>query len=214
MSTCKKKSFTLIEIVIGLLLAAILVGGLFEIQRQFTLLQNKVEQAKQTVFERQRFYSRLAQIFKNLDSCRIDDNAAVSSEKVLVLEYVSDLDHDRNFRGKCTASLHKDGNNLILATQSKAERKEVLLKLEKGTTIQFSVFDMHPLKDSPIAKGWVQDWSADLVRDNLTAFGHCMLKITLSVPKKKQKTKSIDKIEFPFWISKIGTLHAPKDRST
>lgn len=179
LSLYKKKSFTLIEIIIGFLLAALLIGGLFEIQRQFNLLQNKVEQTKQIVFGRQRFYSRLAQIFNRLDKCWVDGTS-------LVLEYTDDLDPDREFRGKCLALLHHTDNALFLTTYAKGAKQEILLKIDKHATVSFELFDTK----SP--RG-IKEWSADIFEKKLPDLERRMLKITIDMPKK-------GKIEFPFWI--------------
>ena len=176
----KKKSFTLIEIIIGMLLGALLVGGLFEIQRQFNILQNKVEQTKQIVFGRERLYARLTQIFTNLDDCWIDNNS-------LVLKYASTLDPDRAFRGDCLSLIHQDGNSLVLTTYTKDTKQEVLLKLDKHATLHFSVFDSKTSK-------WIEEWPRDFFKKNPSTPKRRMLKITIDLPTKKQN------IEFPFWI--------------
>lgn len=169
----------------GLVLATLLIGGLFEIQRQFTLMQNKVEQAGQIVFERQRLYSRLNPLFKHCENFWLEDDG-------LALKYTEDLDHDRNFRGECLSFLHRDENNLILTTYAKTQKQEILLKLDKKAVLQFSVFDMEATK-------WVDTWPSDLIKKNLSDFGHCMLKLSLKTPKKGGKEEAI---EFPFWITK------------
>ncbi len=176
----KKRSLTLIEIIIGFVLSAILIGGLFEIQRQFGILQTKVEKTKDIVFERERFHTKLSQIVRHVTDCWVD------AKGCLVLQYTQLLDHDRDFRGECLALLHKDGESLILTTYGKKIRQDVLLKLDKKATVSYLFFDEQTAQ-------WIDHPPKDLFKPDKNT--HSLIKIMVTGVKQN------DTIEFPFWIN-------------
>lgn len=180
MSIKHKRSLTLIEMMIGLVLSALLIGGLFELQRQFGLLQTKVEKTKDIVFERERFQARLLQIFKSVTDCWINDKG------FLVLQYTQLLDRDKDFRGECLALLHTEGDSLILTTYGKKIRQDVLLKLDKHAKVSYLFFDNYTSE-------WVSHPPKDLFKSDKKV--RSVIKIIVT----SAKTGSI--IEFPFWVN-------------
>ncbi len=105
----KKKSFTLVEVLIAMVLMGILVGFLFKTHLETSLAASKLTYKKQILARDQRLYFRLSQIFSSKASVK-------KQEDQLILHYDGGLDRDPDFRGPLTSLLYYKDKNVYLAT--------------------------------------------------------------------------------------------------
>lgn len=134
----KKKSFTLVEVVIAMVLMAILVGFLFNTHLETSLALQKLEAKKKVLAQQHRFYFRLRQICSSHPSITED-------HQQLILRYQGGLDLDENFRGSLTSALYFQNKNIYLATWPEKENPRLELLWENADSFTFTLFpEKHP----------------------------------------------------------------------
>jgi len=132
----RRRPLSLLEVMIAIFIAGILFAVLFRSQMDTATSARTVEQVKQAVYQREKFYLRLLPLFSHLEKCALD-------EKRLVLTYDNGADPDPAFCGRVHSLLYMDKNCLLLATWGKEDklRTEVLWEGAKGLSFDFFVKD-------------------------------------------------------------------------
>ncbi len=131
----KKRSFSLLEIVIGFLLVALLMVVVFESQRHFKTQEKIVAEMQEFSLERQRISLRLKPLFLHLENLQWDGNR-------LNIWYENLIDPKKEFRGSLVSTLGWHNGELFLTTWGpKGEvHHEVLLK-SKESFLNCLLFD-------------------------------------------------------------------------
>lgn len=133
--TYRKRSFTLLEVIIASFFCVLIVTFLFESRRQFTLKQGEIEKVKEEVFAHEKIYLRLKPIFLNLERCEWKNG-------VLHLEHVSFIDREKTFRGKLSSTLQVDQGKLVLKTFGHQENvREQILSEDPSLSLNCLVFE-------------------------------------------------------------------------
>ena len=100
----KKKTLTLLEVVIAMSFMAVLIGVIFynhmHIEKEF----KKVEDYKHELLNRERLYFRLRQLFSHLP--KNGDPIELTSPQQLIVYQEAVLDHDEKFRGNSHVLLY------------------------------------------------------------------------------------------------------------
>src|SRR6185437_5510394 len=105
----KKRSLTLLEVTIVMLLASVLLGTLFYSQKDTALAEHQIEEVKAQVLERERFSLRLNQ---NLSS----KTELKQTEENLLLGYDNGVDLNPQFCGPVLSQLYLQDHKLFLVT--------------------------------------------------------------------------------------------------
>lgn len=138
----KKHSITLLEVLIGLVLAGIILSFLFSLLRQTLEKKKEIYQLKQTIFSREMMRLRMNQIIhslvKNESGIYID-----SYEDYPALSFCyHNKDKDINFCGKIHSMLYvNEYKQLVLSTFSKQNSKRDEILLENVYVFTFELFD-------------------------------------------------------------------------
>ncbi|KAG6559016.1 hypothetical protein RHABOEDO_000005 [Candidatus Rhabdochlamydia oedothoracis] len=148
----KKHSITLLEVLIGLILAGIILSFLFSLLRQTLEKKQEITQLKQTIFPREMMRLRMNQIInslaKNESGIYVDsyeDHPALSF-------YYKNKDKDINFCGTIHSMLYvNEHKQLVLSTFSKQNSKRDEVLLENIQAFTFEVFD-------PTKAIWESKW--------------------------------------------------------
>ncbi len=107
----RKRSLTLLEIIIAFTLLGFLLTALLPIYFQTKKQQILFEKGKEEILQRLRFYFRIKHLFEN-------SSIKVNKEGHLVFTYDNPLDPDENFRTKVTSTLKWNGQQIVLNTTS------------------------------------------------------------------------------------------------
>lgn len=152
----KKRSLTLLEVMIALSLTAILLSVIFTSYRQTTISQAKLEKAKIEVLTNKTIEQRLTYIFSHLTSEKQHNNNKTEGESsplytlslptskgvALILEYDNGIDPDPSFSHHIKSELylsHKEELCLTTYSHTGLARREVLK--EDISELKFSFFD-------------------------------------------------------------------------
>lgn len=158
MTRTKKYAFSLLEIAIGLTLAAFLLTSLFNNYYYLMKANMKIQTVRDLTHERSIFIFRMNQIWNNLTEKNIQFSTEISpghsSAKLLTLNftYNNGLDHDANYCHEMEGILRCNNlNQFCLFSKGKDQvmREEILWK--KGKEYTFAFFD-------PEQKIWVSEW--------------------------------------------------------
>jgi hypothetical protein len=152
-----KRLFSLLEVVIGLSLTALLLTILFNTYREISLMQGKVKQVRDQIHWELITQLRLNQVFETLslgslfytEDPKFQARLFMTQNPYPVLHFKFDngVDRDPQFGGVVMASLglHDGDFSLLL----KGQRKEVFLPNAKD--VKFSFYD-------PTKKTWLCNW--------------------------------------------------------
>ena len=127
----KKHSITLLEVLIGLVLAGIILSFLFSLLRQTLEKKQEIAQLKQTIFSREMMRLRMNQIIHSL--AKNESSVCTDSyEDHPALSFCyNNKDKDINFCGTIHSMLYvNEHKQLVLSTFSKqdSKRNEILLE--------------------------------------------------------------------------------------
>ncbi|HEV3269245.1 MAG TPA: type II secretion system protein [Candidatus Rhabdochlamydia sp.] len=138
----KKHSITLLEVLIGLVLAGIILSFLFSLLRQTLEKKQEIAQLKQTIFPREMMRLRMNQIINSL--AKNESNIWIDSyEDHPALSFCyENRDKDVNFCGMIHSMLYvNEHKQLVLSTFSKQDSKRDEILLENIHTFTFELFD-------------------------------------------------------------------------
>ncbi|HEX2579230.1 MAG TPA: hypothetical protein VHK67_02370 [Rhabdochlamydiaceae bacterium] len=128
----EKRPVLLLELVISLALFSTIIGILFSSYKEFSLVKTSLRKEKEVVLSKQKFQLRLGQIFSQLKTLKIENNACH-------LSYDHGIDIEKEFNGALEALLLIDKGRLALVTWSEkgTARKEILHESAKSFSFQF-----------------------------------------------------------------------------
>lgn len=138
----KKHSITLLEVLIGLVLAGIILSFLFSLLRQTLEKKQEIAQLKQTIFSREMMRLRMNQIINSL--AKNEPGICTDSyEDHPVLSFCyNNKDKDINFCGTIHSMLYvNEHKQLVLSTFSKQGSKRDEVLLENVHIFTFELFD-------------------------------------------------------------------------
>lgn len=151
-----KKPFVLLEILIGLSLMSMLLVFLFSFLAQNMRMEQKMEQARSALLERQNVQLRLQDLFTSLTRAQLQSplyTQPLSDDDTpsLILHFDNGIDPDPAFSGPLLARLYLENQNLCLVFWPLEEknkwRKEILLTHVTHLSYQF----LHE-------KNWLISW--------------------------------------------------------
>lgn len=155
----RRRSLTLLEVVIGFALTAILLSFLFSSFRHMAKLGAKVQKGREAVHSRSIVQLRLGQLFENLNadekkSSFYTDKHPDSFSEALYFTFDNGIDRDPQFCGLIKAALYLNPKKELCLTllSEKKERKEVLFK--RAGMLSFEFFNSEK-------KEWQSSWSED-----------------------------------------------------
>jgi len=129
----KRRSFSLLEILISISIAAILFGVLFSKVRDFVFLRKEIGSAEQECFERQALQIRLEDLFSNLTATEKEGEFSAPfyyKDQKIYFQAVREIDIDPSFAAKLSYTLWLDPQTKTLSLSCKtpdgSERKEIL----------------------------------------------------------------------------------------
>jgi hypothetical protein len=130
----KKRPILLLELVISMVLFSIIIGILFSSYKEFSLAKTSMRKDKELILARQKLQLKLGQIFSNLKSLKVENNACH-------LSYDNGIDLEKDFRGQLDAMLLIDKGRLVFVSWGQQEkvRKEILC--ESAKSFSFTFFD-------------------------------------------------------------------------
>ncbi len=146
-----KRPFTLIEVMIGLSLSAILLAFLFQFYTTLSKSHLELAKNKEEVLSAQRVQLRLNQVFGAVSQPFYMEKGA------LIFNFDNGIDPNPNFCGPVTGMLYLDEKqqlSLITWSHLKEPRKEVLVPNVR--TYSLSFFDQLDKKT------WVTQWKKDV----------------------------------------------------
>src|SRR5579872_5336313 len=123
----KKRPILLLELVISMVLFSIIIGILFSSYKEFSLAKTSMRKDKELILARQKLQLKLGQIFSNLKSLKVENNACH-------LSYDNGIDLEKDFRGQLDAMLLIDKGRLVFVSwgQQDKVRKEILCESAKS----------------------------------------------------------------------------------
>lgn len=151
----RKRALTLIEVMIGLSLMAVVVTVLLNIYRNQQIASSKVRAVKEKILTRQCFQQRLTEIFNHLDRENENILACLTDNGTLFLRYDNGIDHDPDFCLEAVAELYLNKENeLCLTTKGKyhKSRKEILMANVGSLGMEFF---------SPSENSWTPSWDGE-----------------------------------------------------
>jgi len=163
----RKKSLTLLEVIIALSLASILLTTVFSTYYQITVAHRKLEKAKEAVLSNKIIQQRLCYIFSHL-SFEKKINSSTQTESIppfytsklpdskeiaLILEYNNGIDPDPSFCGNIKSELYlTHENELCLMSYSLNGMKRKEIFKENISRWQMTFFE--PLSKDPHTHSW------------------------------------------------------------
>ncbi len=151
MNNHKKRPFTLIELMIGLALSAILLGFLFHFYTTLSTAHIDLAKNKEGVLSKQRVQLRLNQVLS------LASEPFYVKEGALIFKYDNGIDPHPQFCGPLTGMLYvneKKQLSLVTWSKEKEPRKEVLFPNVSSYAMSF--FD--PIEK----KTWTSHWEKKL----------------------------------------------------
>lgn len=135
----KKRSLTLIEIMIALGIASLLLAVMFPHIRETMRMKKQIEVEKSFVFAKAHVQERLATLFSKTTH-HFKTVQEKDSPLKLQFKFDNGYDDDENFRGMLTGYLWNDKGTLRLKFTGKQEavREEVLLEGLKDVSFEFT----------------------------------------------------------------------------
>ncbi len=109
----RKRSLTLLEVIIAFTLLGFLLTALLPIYFQTKKQQILFEKGKEEILQRLRFYFRIKHLFENSATVKIEKDH-------LVFTYDNALDPDKSFRANVASTLKWNGKEIVLKTASKS----------------------------------------------------------------------------------------------
>ena len=109
----RKRSLTLLEVIIAFTLLGFLLTALLPIYFQTKKQQILFEKGKEEILQRLRFYFRIKHLFEN-------SSLKINEEGYLVFTYDNPLDHDKDFQAHVTSTLKWNGKEIVLNTKSES----------------------------------------------------------------------------------------------
>lgn len=157
----KRYPFTLLELVIGMALAAIVVSFLFSSFRYSSIAHSKVKMTHKAVRERLCLQTRLMQVFDlfEFESKKKEIYIAThpeSHEEALYFSFHQEIDQDPHFIGTLTGVIFinlKKQLCLLTISPSGTSRKDIFL--ENIQSISFQFFDSQNAK-------WESKWKKEI----------------------------------------------------
>lgn len=186
-----KRSFTLIEVLIGCALAALVLGMLFSSLYETSLMSSRLKSAEQDILSRAQMQQRLDSVLASLAPSEERKTSLFLIEEedkppVLQWVYLSGIDPDPHFSGEVTAFLVLENNHLILRVKGNtfspkeniSDRVEILKSNVKQIDYEF------------LSKGEVfSTW------EKIQAAPPDYLKLTLTLDANQKES-------YVFWINK------------
>lgn len=122
----------LLELVISLVLFSVIIGILFSSYKEFSLIKRSLQKEKTIILGKQKLQLRLGQIFSQLKTLKIENDACQ-------LSYDNGIDVEKEFNGALDAMLMIDRGRLALVSWSDQgnARKEILSEPAKSFSFQF-----------------------------------------------------------------------------
>lgn len=146
-----KRAFTLIEVMIGLSLSAVLLAFLFQFYTTLSKSHLELAKSKEEVLSAQRVQLRLDQVFGAVSQSFYTEKGA------LIFNFDNGIDPDPHFCGPVTGMLYLDEKeqlSLVTWSHLKEPRKEILVP--KVTSYRLSFFDQIDKKT------WVSQWKKEV----------------------------------------------------
>lgn len=138
------RPLTLLEVVIGFALTAILLAFLFSSFRHIAMVDIEVQKARETVHARTVAHLRLSQVFDNLMEKKEEvsfytDAYGNSLHPALFLTFDNGIDQDPKFSGPQNAVLYLNSNKQLALSLfvENTERKEILYENAKLLNFEF-----------------------------------------------------------------------------
>mgnify|MGYP003488957499 CR=1 FL=1 len=142
MPSKKKYSITLLEVLIGLVLAGIILSFLFSLLRQTLEKKQEISQLKQTIFSREMMRLRMNQIINSLTKNESGIYVDSYEDRPSLFFYYENKDKDVNFCGMIHSMLYvNEHKQLVLNTFSKQDNKRDEVLLENIHAFTFELFD-------------------------------------------------------------------------
>lgn len=151
----RRKSFTLIEVVIAMLLMGMLLTFSFQVLKNIALTQNKLALDKEKILERAYFNERFSLVFSHLTPEDKFKATEIAGHKGLLFSYDEGLDSDPAYNGDVFGFLYQDKDYLIFQTWPRKEfdkgqrRKEFFFK--NGSDFSWQLYD-------PESRSWIEHW--------------------------------------------------------
>jgi len=154
-----KRPLSLLEVTIGLCLAAILVTTLFSSFRHLMQSKSQMESLRQEKHWEYITHVRLNQVFENIHDKTVFNTEPYQDISVTALHFTfnNGVDADPQFCQELEGFLFvnkEDEFCLMIQSKGGKDRKEVLLKKAKNYSIQF--FD-------PSKKKWQSEWNKEFL---------------------------------------------------
>lgn len=147
----KKRSLTLLEVVIAMLLLGILLTGLFNTFRQGLKKNIAAKELKQKVLQLELFQQKLRSLFAEEEGVWIEKHPDLSSLP-LFIEFQQKTDPDFKMCGETTGMLYLNGKKeLCLASWSEKGNSRIETLLDNVDAFKCRLFD--PKKGT-----WTQTW--------------------------------------------------------
>lgn len=195
----KKRSFTLLEVVIALGLAAILFTALFGRMKHLFVTNQRLEKATTQVLAQKHVHERLSLLFHTLDLTNQGKKEPPLSSKdgtKLKIRFDNGVQRDRTLSGYIEGTIEIEKNdkqkNLvinILDTEGNTHREPLFTNILDA---KWTFYDRTQKK-----KGWVNSWN-ERVREFPPMI---KLQITIKNPSKEKKSQKTHTYTFPFFIS-------------
>lgn len=190
----KRHAFTLLELMIGMALAAIVIGFLFSTFRYSSIAHSKIKIAHKAVHERLCLQTRLSQVFDQLhfEMKKKEFYSASHPEALgdaLYFSFHLEIDQDPHFIGPLDAVLfinHQKQLCLLTMAPAGSSRKDIFLDNVQALSFQFF--------DSQNAK-WESKWKKGV------PYAPIFLKLLLT--EKTQTDKQT--LDFAFTLSGTPT---------
>lgn len=127
-------SFTLMEVMIGLSLTAMIMGLIFASLYQHITLSGKLKHAQKEVFARAHVQQRLSKVFGQVNPEK--NTFCLTEENILNVHFDNGIDIDPNFSRIVLGKLYCSKGKLLFDIEGEKEIRTTLLK-EGVTSLQF-----------------------------------------------------------------------------
>ncbi|MCI5051590.1 MAG: hypothetical protein MRY21_00455 [Simkaniaceae bacterium] len=147
----KRRSFTILEIFVGSLLACLLIGLLFNKLHSQIKGQKVIEETMSTALNHARFNERLSLMMMRLEGAMYTERNPESDLDELFFQFDNGIDPDPNFCHLVEAKLFRNRSNQVILelkseTPNVTPRKEILLANIEELSFGFTVTKNAPAK--------------------------------------------------------------------
>lgn len=154
----KKRTLTLVEVMIALGIASLLLAVLFPYLTDTIRIKKKLEIEKSYVFSKAHAQERLGILFSQMPTSSEFKTMQEEDQPLkLLFEFDNGYDHDDRFRGLVKGCLFLDSQGKLLLEIEKEEEKrsEILLENLKKIHFQFSYANKHEFEEVTV---WEKDF--------------------------------------------------------